>query len=145
MSKVTTTVSTSNFLQNNYDQNKIFLGNNRYETVSITASGADVELSAGTLIGKIAATQKGVALASGSSDGSQFPFGVLVNDILVADGDTLETTVCVAGDVDEGSIVLDGSDTLNTVVSLRSIRDRIASDTLGIKLVLTDELSGFDN
>lgn len=145
MSTVTNTVNKSNFQQNDYDFSKIFLGENRYASVEFTASGADLELTAGMLIGKISATQKGKVLASASTDGSQFPFGIIPQDITVLDGETKVISVCIAGNVAQEKIVLAGSDTLATPVSLRSIGDRIMSDTLGIKLVKTTENSGFDN
>lgn len=132
----------------NSDTTKIFVGNNRYETATLeyTASG-DTTFAAGTLIGRVSADQKLLPLASGASDGSQFPVGILVEPLTILDGVTFSDTVtiCVAGDVDETKLSFDGSDDLDTVVSGRSLRDRIASDTVGIMLVSGDQLTGTDN
>lgn len=145
MSEVTTTVDNSNFQQNNYDQSKIFLGENRFEDVEFSPVGADLVLTKGMLIGKIGATQKGKILVAASTDGSQFPYGIITQDVTITDGDTKSLSVCVGGNVAQEKIVLNGAETLDTLVSLRSIGDRIMSDTLGIKLVETIENSGFDN
>lgn len=130
----------------NFDVSKIFVWNNRYEKADYTNSGYDdVVLAAGTLMGRVSATQEIIPLASGASDGSQYPVGVLAQDITVEGGATVSLYICVAGDVVEDKVILDGSDTLSTVISGRSIRDRIAADTVGIKLVPSTELTGYDN
>src|SRR5690606_20531075 len=104
-----------------------------------------VTLSAGTLMGRVAATGWIKPLASGSSDGSQFPVGVLANDITVDGGDLVTVSICVAGDVAEEKIILQGSDTMETTISSRRLRDRIAADTVGIKLVTSTDNSAYDN
>jgi hypothetical protein len=142
---VTTVQDTPKVLQNDYNQSKLILGSNRYEDVSFTASGADIVLTRGMVIGKIGATQLGKKLASASVDGSQIPFGIVTEDITVVDGSTSIISAVVAGDVNKNLVTLDGADTFATPIDGVSIGDRIAGDTLGIKLVVTDELSGFDN
>jgi hypothetical protein len=134
-----------NVLQTDYNQSKLVLGGNRFETVSFTASGAAVVLTRGMVIGKISATQKGKALASAATDGSQFPFGIVPENITIADGETQDVSVVVSGDVAAQLVTLDGGDSMATVVDGKSIGDRVAGDTLGIKLVETDELSQADN
>ncbi len=130
----------------NFDVSKIFIWNNRYEKADYTNSTYDdVVLTAGMLMGRVSASQEIVPLASGASDGSQFPVGILAQDATVEGGDTVSLYICVAGDVVEGKVTLDGSDTLSTVISGRSIRDRIAADTVGVKLVVSTELTGLDN
>lgn len=128
------------------DVSKIFLWNNRYESALYNNSAyGSVTLSAGTLMGRVAATGWIKPLASGAADGSQFPVGILANDITV-DGGALETvSICVAGDVAEEKIILQGSDTMETTISSRRLRDRIAADTVGIKLITSTEMTGYDN
>ena len=146
MSTVTTSESTSNQLNNDYDFTKIFVGENRYDEVSHeNTTGVEEILLAGTLMGRITAGGNVIPLASGAGDGSEIPLGVLAQNHTVAIGATLNVSICVSGDVDEGSIIFDGADDFDTVVDGRSLRDRIAGDTLGINLSLADELSGFDN
>ena len=96
-------------------------------------------------MGRISASGLIIPLTSGASDGSQFPLGVLLEDTTIEGGDTQELTIAVAGDVVESKIKLQGSDTLNTVISGRRIRDRIGADTVGIKLVGADQMTGLDN
>jgi len=132
------------------DLGKIFVWNNRYENMPYEYENDtydDVTIPAGTLMGRIGATQKVVPLESGASDGSQYPVGVLAADVVILAGETYDGTVsvCVAGDVVESKVLFDGSDDMDTLVSSRSLRDRIAADTVGIKLVVTTELSGADN
>jgi len=130
----------------NNDNAKIFIWDNRYEEGTYTnPTGDDVSLTKGMLMGRVSATQKLVPLASGASDGSQFPVGILADDYSVDYGESANVTICIGGDVAEELVTLNGSDTLSTVISGRSIRDRIAGDTLGIKLVAGTQMTAFDN
>ena len=128
------------------DVSKIFLLNNRYKTSQYTnGGGAPVTIPEGKLLGQINASGKVAPLASAASDGSQFPVGICAQERIVAAGATVDVTYCVAGDVAEDKVVLDGSDTLATVVTGRTLRQRIASDTVGINLVTAYEMTGYDN
>jgi len=131
----------------NFDVSKIFVYGNRYAKANYTNSDSydSVDLPAGTVMGRIAATGEVVPCASGASDGSQFPIGVLAQDYTVEAGDTVEVYFCVAGDVVESKLVFDGSDDLDTVISSKTMRDRIGSDSVGIKLVPSTELTAEDN
>ena len=130
----------------NTDTSKIFLWNNRYEKALYNNSAyTEVTLSAGTLMGRVSATGWIKPLASGASDGSQFPVGVLANDVTVPGGGLVTLAMCVAGDVAEEQIILQGSDTMETTISSRRLRDRIGADTVGIKLVTRTDNSGYDN
>lgn len=136
----------ANPLITNYDRSKTFVWNPRTEVGNYTNSTYDaVTLAEGTLMGRIASSNLLTPLTSGASDGSQFPVGVVITDTTVEAGDTSEITIVVAGDMDENKLVLQGSDTLATVISGRTIRDRIGADTVGIKLVGGNQLTGFDN
>lgn len=145
MSTNTITVDKSNFLQNNIDTSKIFLGKNESFVAQFTAGVTDVLLEAGTLMGRIAATQKVVPLESTATDGSQFPVGILNSTRNVLATTTVSVAIVNKGDVAREQIIFDGSDTFTTLVDDRSLEDRIASDTAGIILVKTSELTNFDN
>lgn len=147
MSTVTTALSTSNQLNSNYDFSKIFLGENRYESVTLLNADEtdEIEFPAGTLLGRIGASNKVVPLTSAATDGSQFPVGVLANTITLAAEAEGTVSMCVSGDVAVEKVILQGSNTMATVISTRTIRDRIGADTVGIKLVSTTDLTGFDN
>jgi hypothetical protein len=130
----------------NYDRSNVFLRDNLFEAGSFeNDTYDDITLEIGTLMGRNATTSKLQVLASGSSDGSQYPVGVLAETLTILAGDEANIQVCVGGEVAKDKLILDGSDALTTVIDGRQIQDRIAGDTLGIKLVTVDELSGFDN
>jgi len=126
------------------DLSKIFLWNNRYDQADYTAA-ADITLLAGTLLGRIHATGKVVPLTSAATNGSQYPVGILAQDTFVANGATATLTFCVAGDVASDKVIYDGTDTEETVVSAKRLKDRIGSDTVGIKLVASTSNSDYDN
>ena len=135
-----------NQLTSNFDTSKIFVWDNRYEKNDYTNSGyADETLEAGTLMGRVAATAALVKHDSNAVDGSQYPVGVLKSEHEVVAGDTVEVYICVSGDVVLGKLVLKAGDSLYDVIDGRALYDRIAGDTLGIKLVESTELTGEDN
>ena len=138
---------TSNTLYTDYDVSKIFVFSNRYEKgVLLNASGGVKTFNTGTLLGRVTASGKFVPVASGASDGSEIPVGILKTTVTeLADSSEKSVNICIAGDVVQGKVILDGSDTLDTVIDGRPIKDRIAADTMGIKLVKSSELTGFDN
>lgn len=130
----------------NYDVSKIFLWDNRYENAEYNNSSYDdVTLPAGRLMGRVTTTGKIVPHNSSATDGSQYPVGILANEHVVPASTTVTLSICVAGDVATEKVVLYGSDTMSTPISGKQIKDRIASDTVGIKLVSTTELTGYDN
>jgi len=140
----------SNQLFTNYDNSKIFVWDNRYSKGTFEYTNNDVTtvtFAAGTLLGRIASTDILVPLASGAVDGSQYPVGILAEDISVEYGESYseEAAFCTYGDVVESQLSFDGSDDLDTVISGRSLRDRIAADTVGIRLIASTDLTGTDN
>lgn len=146
MSTIDTVLNTGQQAITNVDTSKIFIWGNRFDKADYTNSTYDaVTLPAGTLLGRNSSTLEVKPLTSGASDGSQFPVGILNETHTVEAGDTATLAYCVAGDVAKEMVILQGSDDLDTVVSLKTIGDRIGSDTVGIKLVATDELTRFDN
>lgn len=131
----------------NTDTSKIFVFNNRFETASFTNDDLydPVQLTSGMLMGRIAATNKVVQLVKGASDGSQLPVGVLLNDHMVDEGETVNVSICVSGDVVQDKIILLAGTAMTDVISGKTLKDRIGSDTVGIKLVSSTELTGYDN
>lgn len=146
MSQNTIILNTGQQMIVNFDVSKIFIGENRYNKGVFTNSTYDpISMSAGTVLGRIAATGKLVPLKSGAVDGSQYPVGILAEDVIVEDGESRTLFYCEYGDVVEAKLILDGTDTLDTIIEDRRIRDRIAGDTVGIRIRETDEMSGTDN
>ena len=147
MSTVTNTVQTRNQLTTNYDLSKFLLGFNSFVNANVTASGADVVLTQGQLMGRIAATQLLTPCVATATDGSQIPVGLAVVDQTIADGDTDAVNLVNKGKVDESKIDLAGVETLATLIgptsNTRSYRDYL--NDLGLELVTAEELTAFDN
>lgn len=141
MSSITQSNQTRNQLFSAYDFSKTFLFDNKYRKVNIAASGADVVLAIGTLIGAVGATYQIYA----SGVGNIQLIGVCAEAITISDGTNADVQICTGGKVTEEKLIFDGLDDLDTVVANKTIRDRIASDTLGIELAATDELTANDN
>lgn len=147
MSEVTEELNNGQQAIYNYDTSKIFIRENRYITATYTnGSGDTVVLTPGMLMGRIGSSQKAAILTSAATNGSEFPLGILASYHSVADGASVTVTICIAGDVAEEKVVLAGADTLATLLpDDRSLRDHIAGDTMGIKLVTCDEMTNYDN
>lgn len=146
MSEVTVVLNNGQQAIVNYDTRKIFVRENRYASAQITNGGlVDLVITPGMVLGRIGATQKVAILKSAAVDGSQFPVGVAAQDITLAPAASTELAFCIGGDVVEDKLIFDGSDDLDTLVSLRSLRDRLAGDTLGIKVVPSTEMTAYDN
>jgi hypothetical protein len=107
------------------------------------------------LIGRIAATGLVVQSVSTATDGSQVPIGILTQDYTVANGDSVNVSFCIQGDVDYGMLVFGGSpvDTLSTVISLTdsgsaTVKIGTIGDILngkGILPINTSEMTYRDN
>ncbi len=147
MSEITQVFNDGDSAQFNRDVSKIFIGCNEYEARSYTNSTYDdVTLLAGTVMGIVATSGQLKPLTSGASDGSQFCVGILRETHIVEAGDQVDIFVCVSGKVAEEKLLLQDSDTLETVVSGRRIRDKIAAETVGVLIIPpADELTGWDN
>lgn len=143
MSEITQQTPTRNQLTSQYDISKIFLFDNKYRKVNIAnATGSAMVLVAGTIIGCV-----GITHAPYDADtANQLPVGILADDITIANGSNADVDICYGGKVAEEKIVFsDTDDTLDTIVSNRSIRDMLISNTLGIELVTANELTADDN
>jgi hypothetical protein len=80
-----------------------------------------------------------------ASDGSQFPVGIVADEVTVDEGDTANLSLCVCGEVDANGLVFVSGTTLATVISAKTVEDRIASDTVGIHLVTSTDITAYDN
>ena len=146
----------TNTLITNYSYTNLFVLNNRFNTgTSVTASGSDIELLAGMLIGRVNATGALKQSISTATDGSQYPIGILTQNYTIPDGESLTVNYCYSGDVNANLIVFGGSpaDTLTTVVSLvdsatNTVKMGTIADLLrreGINPIATSENTYLDN
>lgn len=145
MSKQEIVSQTANQLIINTDTSKVFLWNRRSQPGEIQNSDLydPVTHPEGTVMGRISASGLLTPFTSGASDGSQFPIGVLISDVTVEEGDTVQCFICDDGDVAAEQLIFQGSDDLDTVVSNRQVRDWLKS--AGIKPITSTELTGYDN
>jgi hypothetical protein len=134
----------SNQRTTNYDTSILTLRDNKYEQASYTNDGYDtVTLSRGTLLGRVATTDKVVPLFTDNADGSQYPVGILLSEQEVEAGETININMIVAGEVAQELIVLNAGDTFEAVVDSRRLKDWIKD--MGVFMIAGTELSGYDN
>lgn len=148
MSDITNPVNTGQQMITNYDVSKIFLWNNRFENDNYVNNSNynPVTLRAGTVMGRVALTNVLVPCDASQIDGSQFPIGILAQDMTISGGQTIKATICVSGDVAAGKVIFFTGNTLETIVAGRRMKDRIQSDSVGIKLVFgSTEMTSIDN
>lgn len=100
---------------------------------------------AGTVMGVISGTGKVTPLTSVATDGSQFVVGILAMDIIVDSGETLNVPILTEGWVREDMILLQGSDTLQTVISGRRIYEKIGGESVGIFIQGVKNATDFTN
>lgn len=145
MSKNETVLNTAKQQITNFDLSKIFIWNNRYQKGNfLNNAGYDpYELKAGTVLGRIAASNILIPCHHLSTDGSQYPVGVLAHDVDVDAGDTVEVTICDGGDVAEEKLILYYGTTLESVVNSRTVRDWLQAQ--GLKVVGGTEMTDYDN
>ena len=147
----------------NYDLTKVFIGNNRYAHASFkNTTDATVTIPFGTLMGKVTKNNSDsgatppvvdanvigylLPCASGNVNGEGNPVGILAQDLVVAAGATVTNVrYCLQGDFDLSFLVLNGSDTLDTVVSGSvAINELILSQT-GLFGINVQQMTKFDN
>ena len=145
MATYTNVNNTENQSTGQYDRSIIFLGNNSYESQPFKSNVAEITLVAGTVMGRISGTGEVIPLVAAAVDGSAIPFGVLAENIVIPLGDTPNLSICVEGKVAIEKLIFNGAETVATVVDSRRLDDRIAADTVGIKLVASVELTALDN
>lgn len=128
------------------DLSKIFILNNRYQKDNYVNNSSynPISLSAGTVMGRVSATGVLAPLNAGASDGTQFPVGILAQDLEIDSGETVSATICDAGDIAaEKVIFFTPGNGLETVVSSRRMKDHIAAQ--GMNLVSSTEMTQEDN
>lgn len=143
MSKTITRNQTNNQMTADYDISNLVLGQNSFIKGSITASGSDIDLLQGMVMGRISSTQKLVPLDASATNGSQYPVGICLIDAKIINGTSVDITLVNKGRIEEQKINFLGTETLDSVVSGRILRDWI--NDIGLELILSEELTNFDN
>ena len=146
MSSQTTALNSGNQAHIKTDVSRIFVGRNRYTKARYNNSAyGSVELLAGTVMGRVKVTGWIKPHTSGASDGSEYPIGVLAEDITVAGGGLVDLFICTEGDVVADKLIFTTStDNIDKTVGDRRVRDWFQVG--GIKLITENsELSAYDN
>jgi hypothetical protein len=146
MSEVSNVLQKTNALITNYDLSKFLLGENYFTEGELTASGSDVNLKQGMVMGRVASTGKLKALDPTATDGSQYPVGLAIIDQTITDGDTETVSIVNKGLVDYDTInIISGAltDTVGPDDNKRRIIDLIRD--LGIIDREGLELTDYDN
>jgi hypothetical protein len=132
-----------------YDLSKIFVFGNRYENDNYVNNSNynPLTLLTGTVMGRVTATNAVVPCYGSAVDGSQDPIGVLATDLIAIPGgsNVQNIPLCVEGDVIANKLIFLYGDTLDTIVNGKRMRDRIGSNSVGLKLVASTEMTDFDN
>ena len=137
----------ANFSTADIDRAKTFVYDNEFERGTlINLSGAAKDFPIGLVLGRDGTTRNLKPVQAAGNDGSQFPVGILATDVsALANNGTIEVDICIFGDVNSANVSVDGSDTLDSEVSDRTIADRIKSDTKGIRLITIGDQTFADN
>jgi len=150
MSSQSITSNTGSQLFVNTDTSKIFLGGNytRQEGFINNSGYNPIVLPAGTVMGRVAFSGTLAPFNSAASDGTQFVCGILTDDVSLAAGATVTASITVAGRVAQDKVSFFPTSfgmTIDTVVSGRRIKDKIMAETTGILLVVSTEMTDYDN
>ena len=130
------------------------LGLTRTDQTLLTDAGRSADLVFGTLLAKVAATQKWVPFTDETAtDGTASPQGVYIGpDIASADivaGDITDLPVLI-GDavVDVNQLVIENSKTLDTIIGATSVNARTVRDQLAFRGIFAEDtvnISDFEN
>lgn len=141
----------------NYSTRNIFVWNNRFNSITAVytnSSGDTVELLQGMIIARYltgGSAGKVTQMDSTATDGSQIPVGILTQDYSIANGESVNVSICIQGDVDLGKLIFGGSpaDTIATIVednageAIGTIGDLL--NRMGILPITTSENTYQDN
>ena len=131
-----------------YSRKQVFVYGNRYrETVFLNNSGAALDISDGLLLIRNAANADQVIPAvAGNTLENVIGFLKIGCDTNLADGSTINASVCISGDVDAELLTLPATVTLNTVAGpagSKVLKDALTG--LGFVLQNVTENSQTDN
>lgn len=144
MSSNSQTFNNGQQVQVNTNLAKLFPFNKEFiQYVKTNSTYVDETIPAGTVMGVVSATGLIKPMTSGASDGSQFAMGILAEDYVIPFGDSINVAVMVKGYVRKDMIILQGSDTLNTVVSGRRVFETLLA--AGVFIQSVQNATNYDN
>jgi len=144
MSTGNTAENETNKLVTNYNTAVLLLGHNTYIDAPFNNSTYDdIEMDAGTLMGRITSTDYVDQLDASQSDGTEKPLGVLSKPFTLVAGGVTTVTMAVSGRVRKDKIILRLADQFTDDVDGQNLGDLITQ--IGITMVDVDDLTEFDN
>ena len=147
MSEVNTRDLQNNFGTADYDRSKVFIYDNFFEVGTLSnLSGGELTYPIGLVLGRVAADNTLIPLVSTAADGSQYPVGILAKEVTLETAGTADVDFCISGEVTSSLIIFaNGTDTTETVIELKTLGDRIKSDTEGVRLRSVNDRTFYDN
>lgn len=100
--------------EESFTPDKLIAGNTQIVTRNETLLSGQ-NLKRGAVVGKITASDKVTLSASAASDGSQNPYGVLLDDYDATAGDLANCGVLVQAEVNERALILGAGHTIASV------------------------------
>ena len=144
MAKVETKVNAENQMFTDYDVSQLLLGNNSFVSGTFAAYGTDMVIDPGTVVARLTTTGEFVPLDTSATDGTQYPVGLLIKQLTVADGGKADTQIVNKGKINENLIRFwNSGQGLDTIVDNRSIFDWL--NDIGFEIEGSDELTKVDN
>ena len=149
MAEVTQRNTTTNQVTFDYDGSRLLIGGNHsfvdrdYENIL----GSDETVASGQVMGRVSATGHIVPFKSAATDGSQHPVGLLMDGLdAIADGTVItDLSLLIGGDVRKDKVVLDGTDTLDTVVGGRTVEDLLIANGNDFAFLEVADRTDYDN
>lgn len=141
-------------------QNKILafvlggLNITRNDAIIVQDAGRSIPLLFGTLMCKVAATQKWTTFTDETAtDGTANPQGIYLGaDITAAAivaGDVVDVAICVGEAlIDVNQLVIENSKTLDTIIGVTSVNARTVRDQLAFRSIFAEDtinISNFEN
>ena len=126
MPTIQTQSTVGNILKNVVEHKKFTTGNEKFTTGNVlNATANDVTIPAGTVMARVASTNKLIVLDITATNGAQFPLFVLGQDEVIPANGNLDIQVVYTGNVVAQNIIFPTNVTLDSVVANITVRDRM--------------------
>ena len=147
---VVRTGGTPNQTTTDIDRAQLVIRNPRFDdgATFLNNTGGELVLEEGRILSRDPATEKLEVIDTAAVDGTEFPVGLFFGATqTIADAaEITNVTLLVGGEVRKSAIVdVTGNPALSTVIKLKTLADRLQSDTVGLVLHDVTELAKFDN
>ena len=144
MSQTENVRNESNLSKQNYNTEKLALWDiTTKKDIFENETAGEFTAKLGTVVARNSSGNL-VPINVAAADGTQIPFGVVMADYVYDASASGPITVIVGGRITESMVIVPGGD-LDTIVDNRTVRDLLASETLGIQTINSVDNSDYDN